>query len=528
MITRNKLYSLIYLGLLIIKDDIQLSDMLRLIKEGHVSYNSVIHFFPEELQQNNAHLTNYLSRKMPLTHYSIRQVSAEMAKYLGITQNIPVQNLVNLCKRYCYELNLPDEILKCTLKLVAKAVPVMRVTKHCAVLPNYEARAISFIIFTLKLLFGLDDVTEYEFSNYAGIINNINKDSNLRLKEMFVFTDWMKHIQYRKCVLQKCNFPICFANDQSLNNVDLFTDFLNKNVFKCNEDIEVELSTDYQVYKKMLSDLISHDKNDDYPKVKFPTSLTPIRDYTDIILKSHLKSECLSLLKDEYCESSLDFLLQPCIYLQLINKSEVVAVKHRGANKQFKFMKVQNYKIDQYKTQTLRRKWITVKIANTDEIVEEAEVGDFKWIAKNKLEADRVLNAHKIANEDRQILNVKKIKKLSNTNQFSKKTIVHRDEDIYTTHYNSYETYWLSSIHLDRCGGEEGFEKVLSGLPHSFLLILEECADLLKLYKKHLLEEFIYLELYMCYITRFRIKSRKEVILDKEILKLINKAKRAW
>lgn len=41
--------------------------------------------------------------------------------------------------------------------------------KSC--IPNYEGRAMAFIIVTLKTLLNLDGITEYEISNVADKIN---------------------------------------------------------------------------------------------------------------------------------------------------------------------------------------------------------------------------------------------------------------------------------------------------------------------------------------------------------------------
>lgn len=38
-------------------------------------------------------------------------------------------------------------------------------------IPNYEGRAMAFIIVVMKILLGLDSVTEYEVSNVADRIN---------------------------------------------------------------------------------------------------------------------------------------------------------------------------------------------------------------------------------------------------------------------------------------------------------------------------------------------------------------------
>lgn len=525
LLTRNKLYSLIYLGLLIIKDKIQLGDLLRLIREGHVSYNSVMHFFPEEFEEKNIDLTNYLSRKMPLTHYSTRQISAKIVNYLGIARNIPVQNLVVLCERYCHELNLPKEIFKCSLKLMAKTTPVMLTTKHSSVIPNYEARAISFIIFTMKLLFGLDDVTEHKFSQYALIVNNLNEDSGLKLKKMFVFDDWMKHLQYRKCVLNYYHFPTGFANDQSMNNVDQYSEFLKQHVPKFDDD--EMLSSEFKVYNKILFDVVGQGENIDDSKQKSSISLTPIRDCVGALLKSEFKSEFLPVIKDDYSNTSVDFLLRPYSYLKLMHRNNSVVIKHRGANKQMRLIKIQNHKMKQYKRRMYNRKWITVKIGKADEFMERDEIQENMGTNGDEIELSRIIKAHKIANNVRHKANIKKVKKLSDGIRFSQRAVI-RDKDIHKIHYNPWETYWLSITNLDRCGGDEGFEDILKGFPHSFVFLLEECARILNVYKKHLLEEFMYLELYMCYVAKFCRKNFKEAVFDEDLKKLINKAKSVW
>lgn len=55
-------------------------------------------------------------------------------------------------------------------RLVALSPPKMKFCdKSC--IPNYEGRAMAFIIVVLKILLGLDGITEYEISNVADKIN---------------------------------------------------------------------------------------------------------------------------------------------------------------------------------------------------------------------------------------------------------------------------------------------------------------------------------------------------------------------
>lgn len=525
LLTRNKLYCLIYLGLLLVKDRIQLGDLLRLIREGRISYNSVTHFFPEEMQQNNSmNLSHYIARKLPFTHLTTRQTSAELAKLLKITTHIPIQNLVDLCERYCEELNLPRAIFKCVLKIIAKTAPSMKVHKNCSVMPNYEARAMSFVIFIMKLLFGLDDETEYRFSEFAKIINNINKDSELHLKTMFVFDDWMKHIQYRRCVLNHYHFPIKFPNEQSLKHVDLFANFLKKNDTNLNQDNDKTLRAEFEVYKKLLSDLQEKHFNDE--NLRFYFSFTPFRDYCTTILKTDV--EYLPQLSLNFSKKSLSFLLEPYTYLKLINGDEKVQIKHRGANKQIRFTRVLNPRHIQYRQRTNRRKYVKVKIVdNIEELEEESDENDM--IINSEIHHDRIIKAHKTEYRIKHKKNLEKMQKLSSDINIPQNKIIHREEDVYDVHYNPFETFWISSRHMDRfISDKESFEDYLQSLPHSFVFLVEECARILEMDQKHLLEEYVSVELYLCHVAKFCRTRVHSPVMEKEVQKLINRAKRQW
>lgn len=522
LLTKNKLYSLIHLGLLLTKDNIQLGDLLRWIREGHVSYNRVRHFFPEEFADKDLNLTNYSARKMPLTHFGTRQTSAGIAALLNISYAIPVQNLVNLCERYCQELNLPDEFCGCVLNIISKAAAAMQQHDSCStVVPNYEARAMAFIIFTLKLLFGLDDVTEHNFSDFARIVNNINDDSDLQLKQMFVFDDWMKHIQYRKHVLRRYHFPTSFLNDRDIKDVDVFVNFL-----KDSEDLledDEQMPKQWDAYYKLLTNIA--EKDIEHTKFRFPLSCTPFRDYANIVWKSSPKNKFLPILQDDYSSTSVDFLLRPYGYLKLVNEDKPYEVKHRGANKNMRFVEIENYKVKHVMKQRRRRKWVAVEIGNLTPNVEEKKE---KAEEQEEIDGSNIFRFHQISYERRHRKNAKALKKLSEDKDFPQYWTV-RDEDVYNVHYNPYETYWLTNKDIDRCGGEEGFQKFLDGFPHSFVLLLEEGARILEMYKKHLLEEFMNVELYLGFVADFPKRGNVEVLnLDGEMRKLIDKAALAW
>lgn len=525
ILTRHKLFCLIHLGLLLVKDRIQLGDLLRLIREGHVSYNCVEHFFPADLQEEKIiDLSHYLARKLPLTHFTTRQMSMDLAKLLGIPAKIPVQNLVDLCGRYCQELNLPRELLECVLKILAQAKPAMKVNAKSSIIPNYEARAMSFVIFTIKLLFGLDDATEFKFSEFAKIVNNINEDSKLHINKMFVFEQWMKHIQYRRFVLKHHHFPTSFSNEQTLKNVDLFTDFLQKNTAKLNEDEEKTLTGDYEVYEKLLLEL--QEKNNSNSNLNFRFTFTPFRDYCERLLNTPI--EFLPQLFSDYTEKSVDFLLRPHTYLKLINGDDTqIKIKHRGANNQMhRWTTILNPRAVQYKQRRDRRKMITVKLKNDHDSQLPPNNNNKKH---TEIEAERMLKAHRFEHRAKQKKTAEKLKNLSKHHPFSQQKIKHRAEDVYNVHYNPFETFWIASRHMDRfVSDEETFEDYLETLPHSFVFLLEECARILEMDLRHLLEEYVNVEMYLCHVVKFRSSGERSAVMDEEIKKLINKAKREW
>ncbi|KAG5883504.1 hypothetical protein JTB14_013931 [Gonioctena quinquepunctata] len=159
-----KLYCTLYLGLLIIKDKIQLGDLLRFIREGHLSFNNYTQLFPENYTDKFLNIRNNCKNVL-FSNRQFRVVAAKLAKFLEVTIYIGVPDLVELGRRYCQEMNLPDEIFLAVKNLLSKIHVKLKMTKKGDVIPNYEGRIMSLIIFTLKLLFGLDGETENHLSS---------------------------------------------------------------------------------------------------------------------------------------------------------------------------------------------------------------------------------------------------------------------------------------------------------------------------------------------------------------------------
>lgn len=101
-----KLYVILYLGLLIIRSQIQLGDFLRFIREGHLTFNHYTKLFPEEYAEKFLNIQD-TSKNSLFSNKLFRMVSAKMAVFLNITAYIQVVDLTILCERFCNEMNLP-------------------------------------------------------------------------------------------------------------------------------------------------------------------------------------------------------------------------------------------------------------------------------------------------------------------------------------------------------------------------------------------------------------------------------------
>jgi len=77
--------------------------------------------------------------------------------------------------------------------------------------PIMEVHTILLILVTLKLLFGLDDVTERYLSQFARTVNNVLDTAPKRLPgisvkkdflKLFVVEDWIHHLRHKRKVVQ--------------------------------------------------------------------------------------------------------------------------------------------------------------------------------------------------------------------------------------------------------------------------------------------------------------------------------------
>ncbi|KRT79760.1 hypothetical protein AMK59_7137, partial [Oryctes borbonicus] len=349
------------------KDDIQLGDMLRYIREGHLSFQHCNHFFPEEVIENDLNICTFNHGQVPVGSFGIKSCSMSIASLINIKKYLPVQNLVELSKRYCKELNLPDEVYLYVVNLISRSQPKMSLYSNTKAMPNYEGRVMSLIVFILKLLFCLDDSTEFELSNLAGAIEEHLPNKGHRT---FNFLKWLTHIEYRKLVLEENHFPTQYLND-NYQNVENFIGFLNW----MNEKVvdEVKLPLDMQIIQNQIGILRDTAKYSP-ERFSYKYSLTPFRDYVRQLVHLQCAEEkgyFNDLLCLDFSSDSLEYLNHIKKYKEILLPDVKLEHKHGGKNDNIKIMHLFNREGERFRMMRLEKKEVKVTFAKdgTNKIV---------------------------------------------------------------------------------------------------------------------------------------------------------------
>lgn len=286
-IGRPFVFAMLWLALNQEGDNVQLSDLLRYAKESHIKYNDISSFIPENVNSSHAVHSFRKSADEFQSHLALRTRALAIAQTINLRE-LRMPDLSKLCRRYVEELCLPPAIADFADKLIAFCPPRMRVhfkNNPSMAVPNYEGRAMAYILFLMKLFFGLDNDREYRISETAQRINDKLKEFDERQAHLFVWCEWKRFIEMRNIIVAQCHYPTAMHFDTNTEKrPDLFIDYLQK---------ASENSTTQDTYRKIQIDNVKvifeqvlrlHDHDTEpMPSMSFPPTLTPMNTYMTYI-----------------------------------------------------------------------------------------------------------------------------------------------------------------------------------------------------------------------------------------------------
>ncbi|XP_018544251.1 TATA box-binding protein-associated factor RNA polymerase I subunit B [Lates calcarifer] len=189
LMSMKKTLALIHLGLVWSQEPLTLSDLLRLVNEGHVPYLNAYEDLPDEMRLDGRDAVIFRVDSVP-SHRAVHTEAQDLALYLQLPAFPPIsrKSLLHpalLSVRYLTDANLPDELHPWVCSLMERAGMTDQ-TFHTfdsttrPILPRYDVQSAAVIIVTMKVIFGLDDHTEWDLSNEVGVQDDSEDVFNLR------------------------------------------------------------------------------------------------------------------------------------------------------------------------------------------------------------------------------------------------------------------------------------------------------------------------------------------------------------
>ncbi|XP_026729377.1 uncharacterized protein LOC113495016 [Trichoplusia ni] len=310
-VSRGLILSMLYLALNLDKSQIQLSHLYRFIKEKRLNFSNLDRFIPEDIDLKSIEQwLNFLRSKICSMH-KVRALSMSLLRKLDLGTPV-VPDLRKMVHNFTSELCLPNDIKPLIFSLMhyrpCDFLDINnRAKEHLSRVPDYEAVVMAYVVVAMKMCFGLDSDYEIKLSN---IVDKINEENNLskshrigkyseRSSRLFSFREWCSYLQFRKIVLNK---NCLHMSEQNYLDIDDY--------------VYLEHMEDLQANKKELQDETAHDlvkkihvENDVrvIPKELFLPTLTPLTEYTDIIIEYTQDPEKRVLLSEDFTQYSLKY-----------------------------------------------------------------------------------------------------------------------------------------------------------------------------------------------------------------------------
>lgn len=443
--------------------------------------------------------------------------------------------MYELLERYATEMALPREIYKFIEKLYSLYPPSFDYHDfgiRTLPIPFYEARAMAYILFALKLLFGLNGVTEIAMSESAKRINDFIKKEKVNCGKLFVWSEWVEYFTARKLFISKYHCPTFIMNEEeefssktTKNYLDLHkihhkSDFPSKIEKKNNDFLKnrVPLTIRHEMGLENVAKDMKESKNCSSPSVKidFPISFTPNVTYLET-LKSQKGASIPKILKNDFTKRDIESLIDKKL-LRKKFKGIQISTKEAPGNSNVRFIHKNKKELLPFSKLHISFLCVTMNIdtktflTNLTAEEEQKRVSDcriqenvqqeldsLKEHTKNMLrESRKSFRSRNVSDED--LFDRVESSSESESETEGELTLLTPNFDYWTflevSHYITQDLYDCLSVEF----------------PTSFKWLLDNCANLLEMKPIHLYLELLTIETQFLYVLKpmFEVKDRLE------------------
>lgn len=535
-LTRTVIVAILGLALNVSRSQVQLADLMRFYREEHILTTNLMQYIPEEVDIGSCIETlGQLQKGQSFSHRNLQKGVARMLRFLNVKPATP--NLSQLCKRYLEELCLPQDLMIFLDRLLAVFPPKM-LYENNSYLPNYESRAMAFIIFLLKLLFGCNGFTEMKMSKSAAKFNAMIKNLDAPYRPVFVFREWIRYLEMRKVILAQVHHPTnrLLAKEEGVEQDA--TLFIDHNMRK-RQGGDMFRATSRPVnhnWMAKLKDLVTNmvnthhrlNANRSCPKsIEFEPSLTPSRSYFETFLLVHNHDGRVHVpeyMNENHSDRTVVPLITPSDLKQLLRLNHQITLKTKSVPSALCELEFIDQSISlNVLHKLLRNESPFLLIDDCDEstwtpppkrcFLAPTHEKIFSQILLRNTEENEITNQvaqnreHSKDNDqsmtDSTIISNATARVSKTRETSSQDSIVHRYQN--TTHsllMPNYE-YWVRFYPMSADLNREQFdEEIAATLPDNFRLVMEECARIVEDHPSDLYKELMTVEAYLFYAVQ--------------------------
>uniref|UniRef100_A0A1B6FI01 TATA box-binding protein-associated factor RNA polymerase I subunit B n=1 Tax=Cuerna arida TaxID=1464854 RepID=A0A1B6FI01_9HEMI len=494
-VTTAKVVAIVNVALALTRQDIQVSDFLRWVEEGHISLKTSRIFLPDGIT-----VDGNVQRMIELDHLSYikcQNLINGICNELDIDE-LPPPRLSGLADRYCLELQLPDEVTNIVKRLLLLSTSSHGLLKKSNV-HTYrysEVQVMSAIVMVLKLLFSLDDCTEFQLSHTAAQINRVTAVENISRRQ-FVFSEWMRYLECRKATVSSYHLPTRSAVYGKAVDRDpqLFLHHLGQTEFNAPQPVKRQYEALNKVWMESLRQCLQ--KLTEQPSqralVKFPPSLTPLLTCTQYLLTQHaeLVAPVAHVLEQDFTSQSLDYIIHPdrCIALGLTHDLNIV--QQRGSAATFIVDKIKPGNRDSTVLPRYKINEVTVTVKIVDNLKQAGNLSFNKTSESAYIDEIRGKLSELVSDDTDEEENDYESGVFEGP-QIHDVTPSHSIVEL----FNTGSQYWFCHTKLDKnsLSLDEFEEFAMNTFPSSFLWLLKECSRMICVPIKDLYANIISLE----------------------------------